>query len=190
MRLRLRQLRNLMVHKSKRLENVHSTAYVHRSARVSRDLSVGEYAFVGPRCKIDPGVTIGRYSMLAAEVAVIGDDHNWNSVGVPIQFSGRPMQSATVIHDDVWVGYGSLIMRGVTIGRGAIVAARAVVTTDVPAFEVVGGVPARRLSVRFSDPESRAIHERVLDGPTIPPNLAGKLSGPTRDDNTAEGENR
>src|SRR5690606_28245456 len=57
----------------------------------------------------------------------------------------------TVIGNDVWIGYDALIMPGVKIGNGAIVAARAVVASDVPAYAVVGGNPARVLKRRFTD---------------------------------------
>lgn len=60
-----------------------------------------------------------------------------------------PFKGDTVIGNDVWIGYGALIMPGVRIGDGAIVAARAVVTADVPPYTVVGGNPARPLRQRF-----------------------------------------
>lgn len=55
----------------------------------------------------------------------------------------------TVIGSDVWIGYEAVVLQGVTIGDGAIVGARAVVTRDVPPYAVVGGVPARELRRRF-----------------------------------------
>ena len=55
------------------------------------------------------------------------------------------------IGNDVWIGYEAVIMSGVTIGDGAIIAARAVVTKDVPPYTIVGGVPARLIRKRFSD---------------------------------------
>lgn len=56
-----------------------------------------------------------------------------------------------VIGNDVWIGYEAVIMAGVTIGDGAIIGARAVVTKDVPPYTIVGGVPARDIRRRFSD---------------------------------------
>ena len=58
-----------------------------------------------------------------------------------------------VVGNDVWIGYEAVILAGVTIGDGAIVAARAVVTKDVPPYTIVGGVPARPIRARFSQPE-------------------------------------
>lgn len=56
-----------------------------------------------------------------------------------------------IIGNDVWIGYEAVIMAGVTIGDGAIIGARAVVTKDVPPYTIVGGVPAREIRRRFSD---------------------------------------
>lgn len=54
-----------------------------------------------------------------------------------------------IVGNDVWIGYGALILAGVTIGDGAVIAARAVVTKDVPPYTIVGGVPAREIKKRF-----------------------------------------
>ena len=56
-----------------------------------------------------------------------------------------------VIGNDVWIGYEAVIMSGVTIGNGAIVGTRAVVTKDVPPYTIVGGIPARQIRKRFSE---------------------------------------
>lgn len=56
------------------------------------------------------------------------------------------------IGDDVWIGFGSIIMSGVTIGQGAVVAAGSIVTRDVPAYAIVGGIPAKLIKYRF-DPD-------------------------------------
>ena len=58
-----------------------------------------------------------------------------------------------VIGNDVWIGYDAVVLAGVTVGDGAIIAARAVVTKDVPPYTIVGGVPARPIRKRFADAE-------------------------------------
>ena len=67
-----------------------------------------------------------------------------------------------MIELDAWVGCGSVVMAGVRIGRGAIVAAGAVVTKDVAPYEIVGGVPARKISNRFATAAARETHDRML----------------------------
>ena len=62
-----------------------------------------------------------------------------------------------VIGNDVWIGFEAVILAGVTIGDGAIIGARAVVTKDVPPYTIVGGVPARPIRKRFSDEDIAAL---------------------------------
>ena len=170
--LRLRNARNRAVIARKRLRGVDPTAYVHPSSHVATDLLARPYVFIGRDCDIAPKVTIGRYTMLASHVAIVGDDHNWSVPGVPMQFAGRPAQRPTVIGADVWLGHGAVVMRGVTIGDAAIVAAGAVVTKDVPPYEVWAGVPAKRIHDRFADNAARAKHERMIAGPIMTPTFA------------------
>lgn len=62
----------------------------------------------------------------------------------------EPFKGDTMVGNDVWIGYDSLVMPGVQIGNGVIIAARSVVASDVPAYTVVGGNPARQIRLRFS----------------------------------------
>ena len=71
-----------------------------------------------------------------------------------------------IVGNDVWIGYEAVILAGVTIGDGAIIAARAVVTKDVPPYTIVGGVPARPIRKRFPQPEiDRLLALRWWDWP-------------------------
>ena len=103
--------------------------------------------------------------MLGPRVSVVGGDHVFDQPGTPIIFSGRPVLKQTTIEADAWIGCGAILMAGVRIGRGAIVAAGAVVTKDVPPYEIHGGVPARKISERFPEPADRLAHERMLAEP-------------------------
>ena len=67
-----------------------------------------------------------------------------------------------VVGNDVWIGYEAVILAGATIGDGAIIAARAVVTRDVPPYTIVGGLPARPIRRRFSDQEIARLLEQPL----------------------------
>ena len=164
----LRKARNRAAQVLKHLDFGTPTAFVSFKAKVARDTRLGEFAFIGPGCVIPPKVSIGQYSMLAAEVVVVGDDHEWAEVGTPMQFSRRPRQRATHIGDDVWVGRRAILMRGVTIGDSAIVAAGAIVTKSIPAGEIWGGIPARKLRDRFgSIPDLEAHIEQIKHGPAV-----------------------
>lgn len=119
---------------------------------------------------IDSCSSIGRYCSIAAGVRIGEPDHptTWLSTS-PFQYDeGRfgwhpdAVDGSTVephgfargpasIGHDVWIGANALILRGVHVGDGAIVAAGAVVTTDVPPYAIVGGVPARVIRSRFDD---------------------------------------
>lgn len=171
----LSSARRNTVRLGKRLRNVHSTAFVHPSARVSRDLVTEEWVFIGARVHLDPQVSVGRYSMLAPEVRVVGDDHIWDVAGQPMQFTGRPPQQRTVIGRDAWIGRGALVFRGITIGDGAIVAAHAVVTKDVAPYNIVGGVPAAVIRERFETVKQTEEHQKMLDGPIVPRVVAERL---------------
>lgn len=150
-----------------RLRHVHRTAYIASQVRVCPDLVMGEYSFVNSHSWICSQVEIRRYAMLGPYVKVIGGDHRFEVAGVPTIFAGRPPQVKTVIGEDAWIGCGAIVIAGVRIGRGAIVAAGSVVTSDVPDYEIHAGVPNRKLRDRFSSAEERSRHEAMLRGPVI-----------------------
>jgi acetyltransferase-like isoleucine patch superfamily enzyme len=112
-------------------------------------------------------VEIGSYSMLGPEVMVTGGDHLWDKPGVPMIFSGRPVLRKTIIGPDVWIGARAIVRAGVQIGRGAIVGAGAVVTHNVPEYEIHCGVPARRVKERFEGSRDREMHDSMLDRPAV-----------------------
>jgi virginiamycin A acetyltransferase len=114
----------------------------------------------------DDKLIIGKYVSIASGVRFMmnGANHKMDSFATfpfPVVADNWGLDQArqeawdiegdTVIGNDVWIGYESLIMPGVHVGDGAIVAARSLVADDVPPFTVVGGVPARVIKKRFSD---------------------------------------
>jgi acetyltransferase-like isoleucine patch superfamily enzyme len=139
----------------------------------SQGISIGDQSYVGKEVTIETNAQIGRYVLIANRVALVGrNDHEYSDVGIPVRF-GRWVgsvdadptvkNSAVVIEDDVWLGYGAIVLSGVTVGRGAIVAAGSVVANDVPSYSIVGGVPAKVIGVRFEDPIQIENHERAID---------------------------
>lgn len=149
------------------LRDVHYSFYMASGSRVSPDLVAQEFSYIGPRALIYPKVTLGRYAILASDVKIIGKDHLFNKPGVPVIFSGRPDLPLTIIEDDVWVGCGAILITGVCIGRGSIIAAGAVVTKDIPPYEIHAGVPARKIGERFPRADDRELHDHMLTQPPI-----------------------
>jgi acetyltransferase-like isoleucine patch superfamily enzyme len=170
----MRHVRMALIRRLLSLHRIDRTVYVVRPSRISRDLVAGAHCFINRDCWICPGVTMGRYVMLAPEVAILGGDHVTDRPGTPIIFSGRPEIPKTIIGDDVWIGFRVVINAGVTIGNGAIVAAGAVLTKDVPPYSIVGGVPAQVIGERMPHPESRDRHDRMLTGPVVEGLHAGR----------------
>lgn len=114
-------------------------------------LVIGERSEIGPWCTIvaQDEVEIGNDCLIAERVSIRDQDHEIRSrSSVPIRLAG--MRVAPVrLGNDVWVGAGAVVLKGVTIGQGAVVAANSVVNRDVQPFEIVGGVPARHIGYRL-----------------------------------------
>jgi len=110
--------------------------------------------------KNNDSVKIGKFCSIAPAVKIVASgEHNSKAVSTyPLHayvlnkgtekdtFSKGPV----IIGNDVWIGYGATILSGVTVGDGAVIAAHAVVTKDVPPYAVVGGVPAKIIEFRFT----------------------------------------
>lgn len=112
-------------------------------------LSIGDHVNVNRDCFINAagGVTIGDWAMLGPRVVIYSQNHAIDRLDVPISLAAEE-RAPVVIGADVWLGAAAMVMPGVTIGEGAVVAAGAVVTHDVPSRAVVAGVPARHLRWR------------------------------------------
>jgi acetyltransferase-like isoleucine patch superfamily enzyme len=106
----------------------------------------GDNVSVHPMCYLDAtgGLAIGNDVSIAHGASILTTEHDYAAPGVATR--DAPVTCAAVtIGDDVWIGAGARILAGVRIGDHAVVGAGAVVTRDVPARQIVGGVPARAL---------------------------------------------
>ena len=106
------------------------------------DVVIGDYTRIGIHNTIIGPVTIGSHVNLAQGITITALNHNFEDKNKRIDEQGVSTKPV-VIGDDVWIGANAVILPGVTIGKHAVVAAGAVVTTDVPENTVVGGVPAK-----------------------------------------------
>ena len=128
---------------------------------------------VGDNCIIPKGsvfycteasLTIGNKVIFGPRPTIITGDHRIDVVGKYIADSDEKLpenDAPVVIEDDVWCGANVTILKDVTIGRGSVVAAGAVVTKSCPPYSIIGGVPAKVLKMRFTPDEIKE-HERLL----------------------------
>ena len=109
-------------------------------------------------------VIIKKYSVIAPQCTIVTNSHR-ATVGIPQFILGEShindKSGDVIIEEDVWIGTRSIVLAGVTVGRGATVGACALVTKDVPPYALVVGVPARIVGVKFSK-EGIIEHEKKL----------------------------
>lgn len=145
-----------------------------------KDLTVDDDVYIGRHCTLQCNGRIGRGTIVASGVGMIGrNDHDVRSIGVMARYSpwvgSEPSTSPqevgrVTIGEDVWIGFGAIILSNVNVGRGAVIGAGAVVVHDVPRYAVVVGNPARSIGLRFT-PEEAVLHEALLaqlDSPLAP----------------------
>jgi acetyltransferase-like isoleucine patch superfamily enzyme len=131
---------------------------------------IDDNSCIGPNNRFDStiaSVHIGKYVMTAPEVVFITGGHRFDLIGknmidVSLEEKSKSDDVDIIIQDDVWIGTRAMILKGVTIGRGSIIAAGAVVTKDVEPYSIVGGVPAKLIKKRFT-PEQIHEHESLME---------------------------
>ena len=119
-------------------------------------LPSGGFIKIGKNCTInhysvingEGGVTIGNNVMIAAFTSFFAANHNFSRVDIPIREQGMTSKGGIIIEDDVWIGAHAVILDGVTISRGSVIAAGAVVTKNVSPYSVMAGVPAKKIKTR------------------------------------------
>ena len=112
--------------------------------RTPKNIKIGKGTVIGYNCELDGrrGLTIGENVNISSDVKFYTLQHDYNSkdfkaVGAPI-----------IIEDYVWVSARSIVLPGITIGKGAVIAAGSIVTKNVEAYAVMGGVPAKKIGER------------------------------------------
>lgn len=133
---------------------------------IGDDFYIGKYSVIETNCRIGNGV------ILANNVGIVGRyDHNYQQIGMPIRvascirekgYDWKGLNEMTIIGNDVWVGFGAIIMSGVNIADGTIIAAGSVVTHDTEPYMIYAGVPARKIKCRFECNEDLQMHVKML----------------------------
>lgn len=148
--------------------NPHNLTRLHLAHLAEKHgFEIGDCSYGAPKVRfagMGASLRIGKYCSIADRVDIfLGGNHRTDFV-TTYPFTALPglwpegagltdfatTRGDVVIGHDVWIGSGASLLSGVTIGNGAVIAARAVVTRDVPAFALVGGNPAKVIRYRFS----------------------------------------
>jgi maltose O-acetyltransferase len=113
-----------------------------------KNIEIGDDSGIGENCQIPDNIKIGRDVMMGPDVLIIGKNHEFQNLQIPMRLQGAKDASPVVIGDDVWIGARTIILPGITINKGAIIGAGSVVTHDIPAFAICAGNPARVIRFR------------------------------------------
>ncbi len=124
-----------------------SIIYMGGEIRSPRNISIKKNTTIGHKCTLDGrgGISIGECVNFSSEVMIWSVEHDLNSP------SFGTHEGRVIVEDYAWLSCRSIILPGVTIGKGAVVAAGAVVTKSVEPYAIVGGVPARKIGERTKD---------------------------------------
>lgn len=135
-----------------------------------QNIYVGNHVVVGAETMImttRAKVIFGDYVFFAPKVSVITGDHRFDILGKYMLEVGDTDKSTeddqdVIFEGDNWIGTGAIVLKGVTVGRGSIVAAGSVVTKSIPPYSIVAGIPAKVIKKRFTDAQIK-VHESLLD---------------------------
>lgn len=125
-----------------------TSTLIHRGVTVwPIELEIGEHVQINPGTVIYGKVKIGAYSLIGPNCNIIGGNHVFSDVNIPIRYQGNT-EKGIIIGDDVWIGAGVSITDGVVVGNGSIIGAGSIVTRDVPPMSICVGNPAKIIRSR------------------------------------------
>lgn len=154
---------------------------IGKNVKISENVEVGDFTYFNSSNNwsiIESNTVIGKFCSIAPGVIIGLGNHNYHNVSThPFLYNDYYIKKITkkkvnllqdglvdknlktIIGNDVWIGMNACIKRGIKIGNGAVIGMNAVVTKDVPEFAIVGGVPAKVISYRFTKEEINFINE-------------------------------
>lgn len=137
----------------------------------NRNVVIGDYTYYGRNCMFrtpeTSDIKIGKFCSIANDVSIIAANHRYDTISTfhfheiikDVKYHEARELGSIIIGNDVWIGSKSIILKGVNIGNGAIIGAGSVVTKDVPAYSVVGGVPAKIITYRFNQSQIEKLEQ-------------------------------
>lgn len=127
------------------------------------NICLGNNVQFGNNCVISSNLVCGDNVLVASDVSFVDKlDHTYDIPGVLLWDSPRGPKCTTYVGTDVWIGAGSIILGGVKVGNGSIIAAGSVVTKDIPECEIWAGVPAKKIKNRFNSLDAKNQHLQVI----------------------------
>lgn len=139
--------RNISLEKGVRImNNCHIFAQDGSFISIGEDGRINRNVILGASNKED--IKIGSNVMIGPNVVFRTANHKYDKKDIPMRKQGH-IADKIIVEDDVWIGANAVILQGVTIGKGSIVGAGAVVTKDIPSYSMVGGVPAKVIKENF-----------------------------------------
>lgn len=130
-----------------------------------KHVRIGSHVGIGDFCTINTDVEIGNHVLIGSNVGLLARDaHSPYVIGKTIYDAPRGDMYRIIIEDDVWIGFGAIILSGVRISRGSIIGAGALVTRDVAPYSIVLGSPSSAVRHRFT-PDEVALHEQQIGVP-------------------------
>lgn len=139
------------------------TIYPGSTFANARDISIGHHVFIHTGAHFYTSgskITIGNYVLIGKHCSMLAANRDYSNWQQPMYFGTDYVKKPITVMDDVWIGERVIITAGVTIGRGAVIAAGSIVTRDVPGYAIVAGVPARLIKFRF-DKTTRKMAESI-----------------------------
>lgn len=122
---------------------IHENVFIRSAVRIK----IGENTTVNRNTCILDSVIIGKDCSIAPNCVIVGSNHNFRDTSKNIKSQGSDIQGI-IIEDDVWIAANVTVLDGVTIGKGSVIAAGAVITKSVEPYSIVGGVPAKIIGKR------------------------------------------
>lgn len=154
-----------------KLANCGENVYIGENSSITyKNVHIGNEVYVGPRAfflSTRAQIFIGNHVMFGPNVFLITGNHRIDIIGsymINVKESEKLPEDDQdiIIEDDVWIGANAIILKGVTIGEGSVIAAGSIVTKNIEPYSVCAGIPAKKIRNRFSKEEQEK-HKMMLN---------------------------